>query len=98
MYHENTNFRAYNVERIFVMDPIFYMPIGAAEQSLALLSLACAMLPLPVMDTKLATGEGRKKVCPDLAIPELSKRSMQSVSAWRPFRSLVRSLCYLWLC
>jgi hypothetical protein len=46
-------------------------------------TLACAMLPLPVTDTDLATGEGRKKVCPDLAITELSERSMQSVSAWR---------------
>jgi hypothetical protein len=46
----------------------------------------------------LATGEGKKKVCPDLAITELSERSSKStksVSAWHPFRSLVRSLCYL---
>jgi hypothetical protein len=39
------------------------------------------MLPLTVTDTDLAMGEGRKKVCPDLAITELSERSMLSVSA-----------------
>jgi hypothetical protein len=26
------------------------------------------MLPLPVMETDLATGEGRKKMCPHLAV------------------------------
>jgi hypothetical protein len=31
------------------------------------------MLPLPVTDTDLATGEGRMKVCPDVAITELSE-------------------------
>jgi hypothetical protein len=33
------------------------------------------MLPPTVTDTDLATGEGRKRVCPDLAITELSKRN-----------------------